>query len=189
MNLQGLEIEIIESKRSGPKSSAQTPARPSERRKGSAKNPSGSAGTKSDKAIEFSAKVVEALKTKVREHNSKYSKKVSLTQLKKVYRRGAGAFSSSHRPGKTRGQWAMARVNTFLRMMAGKTVKDSYRKADSDIAKASEIDVTDYWESNDDDFSQADSDINEFALDYDFQDENDLYLDTEQEKANWLEYI
>jgi len=189
MNLQGLEIEIIESKRSGPKSSAQTPSKPSEKRKGSAKNPAGSAGTKSDKAIEFSAKVVEALKNKVREHNSKYSKKVSLSQLKKVYRRGAGAFSSSHRPGKTRGQWAMARVNMFLRMMAGKPVKDAYRKADNDVAKASEIDVTEMWEPDDIDFSQADTDIQEFVLDYDFEDENDLYLDTEQEKANWLEYI
>lgn len=189
MNLEGLEIEIIESKRSGPKSSAQTPSKPSERRKGSAKNPAGSAGTKSDKAIEFSAKVIEMLKKKVKDHNAKHSRKVNLTQLKKVYRRGAGAFSSSHRPGMTRGGWAAARVNMFLRMMAGKPVKDAYRKADNDIAKASEIDITEMWEPDDSDFSQADIDIQEFILDYDFEDENDLYLDTEQEKANWLEYI
>ena len=66
-------------------------------------------------AIQFSAQVTESLKNKVKEHNQKYpSKKVTLSQLKKVYRRGAGAFSSSHRPGKTRGQWAMARVNSML---------------------------------------------------------------------------
>jgi hypothetical protein len=189
MNLQGLEIEILESKRSGPKSSAQTPSKPSERRKGSAKNPAGSAGTKSDKAIQFSAKVIEMLKNKVKNHNAKHSRKVNLTQLKKVYRRGAGAFSSSHRPGMTRGRWAAARVNMFLRMMAGKPVKDSYRKADSDVARASEFDISDSWEPNDSDFSQADTDIQDYNLDYDFEDENDLYLDTEQEKANWLEYI
>lgn len=189
MSLQGLEIEIIESKRSGPKSSAQTPSKPSERRSGSGKNPAGSAGTKSDKAIEFSAKVVEMLKNKVKNHNSKHSRKVNLTQLKKVYRRGAGAFSSSHRPGMTRGGWSAARVNMFLRMMSGGKVKDSYRKADQDVAKASEIDVTGSWEPNDSDFSEANNDIQEYNLDYDFEDENDLYLDTEQEKANWLEYI
>jgi hypothetical protein len=133
MSLQGLEIEIIESKRSGPKSSAQTPSKPSERRSGSGKNPAGSAGTKSDKAIEFSAKVVEALKSKVREHNSKYSKKVSLSQLKKVFRRGAGAYSSSHRPGISRTAWSLARVNAFLRLVRGGKVKDSYRKADKDL--------------------------------------------------------
>lgn len=187
MEFKGLDIEIVESKRSGPKSSAQTPAKPSERKKGSSKNPSGSAGTKSDKAIEFSAKVVEALKTKVKEHNSKHSKKVSLSQLKKVYRRGAGAFSSSHRPGKTRGQWAMARVNMFLKMMAGKPVKDAYRKADSDVARASELDITDNWLPSDDDFLQAEADIKEFSLDYDFDDVEDLYLDTEDDKVFWIE--
>lgn len=187
MEFKGLDIEIVESKRSGPKSSAQTPSKPSERRKGSSKNPAGSAGTKSDKAIEFSAKVVEALKTKVKEHNSKYSKKVSLSQLKKVYRRGAGAFSSSHRPGKTRGQWAMARVNMFLKMMAGKPVKDAYRKADSDVARASEIDISDNWLPNDDDFLQAEADIKEFNLDYDFENVEDLYLETEDDKVFWIE--
>ena len=116
-----LNIEI-EAKRPGPKSSAQTPAKPSEKRSGSSKNEPGSAGEKSNNAISFSKKVIEALKNKVKEHNAKSSRKVSLSQLKKVYRRGAGAFSSSHRPGKTRGQWAMARVNMFLRMMSKKLI-------------------------------------------------------------------
>ena len=90
-------------------------------------------GDKKAPSITFSDKVVTSLKNKVKEHNEKYSKKVSLSQLKKVYRRGSGAFSSSHRPGKSRGQWAMARVNMFLKMVRGGKVKNSYRKADSDI--------------------------------------------------------
>ena len=132
-------LESQAAKRPGRKSGAQTPAKPSERKKGSKKNPKGSAGGgKKAPKITFSEKVVTALKNKVKEHNSKYSKKVTLGQLKKVYRRGAGAFSSSHRPGKSRGQWAMARVNTFLRMVRGGKVKKSYRAADSDIARGSE---------------------------------------------------
>jgi hypothetical protein len=129
--------EQIKAKRPGPKSAAQTPAEPDERKKGSSVNEPGSAAG----AITFSEKVTQSLKNKVKEHNEKYSKKVTLGQLKKVYRRGAGAFSSSHRPGKSRGQWAMARVNTFLKMMRGGKVKDSYRKADQDIAKASEEEI------------------------------------------------
>ena len=129
--------EKIESKRPGPKSAAQTPAKPNERKKGSSVNEPGSAAA----AITFSEKVTQSLKDKVKEHNEKHSKKVTLSQLKKVYRRGAGAFSSSHRPGKSRGQWAMARVNTFLKMVRGDKVKDSYRQADQDIAKASEEEV------------------------------------------------
>lgn len=129
--------EKIEAKRPGPKSAAQTPAEPNERKKGSSVNEPGSAAG----AITFSEKVTQSLKNKVKEHNEKHSKKVTLSQLKKVYRRGAGAFSSSHRPGKSRGQWAMARVNTFLKMVRGGKVKDSYRQADQDIAKASEEEV------------------------------------------------
>jgi hypothetical protein len=129
--------EKIEAKRPGPKSAAQTPAEPNEREKGSSVNEPGSAAG----AITFSEKVTQSLKNKVKEHNEKHSKKVTLSQLKKVYRRGAGAFSSSHRPGKSRGQWAMARVNTFLKMVRGDKVKDSYRQADQDIAKASEEEV------------------------------------------------
>tara|TARA_B110000858_G_scaffold40443_1_gene45954 strand:- start:90 stop:1061 length:972 start_codon:yes stop_codon:yes gene_type:complete len=124
-------------KRSGPKSGAQTPAKPNERKEGSSENKKGSAG-KDGKKITFSENIVTSLKNKVKEHNEKYSKKVSLTQLKKIYRRGAGAFSSSHRPGKTRGQWAMARVNMFLKMVRGGEVKKAYRAADQDVAEGSE---------------------------------------------------
>lgn len=146
--------------RPGPKSSAQTPAKPEEKKKGSSKNEPGSAGTSPDSKekskkilkrqdekdlvkeakgkITFSEKVTTSLKNKVKEHNEKHSRKVTLGMLKKVYRRGLGAFSSSHRPGQSRAAWAMARVNMFLKMMRGGKVKESYRKADQDVAKASE---------------------------------------------------
>jgi len=146
--------EIIAKKRQGPKSSAQTPSKPEEKKKGSKINEPGSAGTtpnakerakevlnrKDEKQliskaeITFSEKIINALKTKVKNHNAKHSKKVTLGQLKKVYRRGLGAFSASHRPGQSRASWAMARVNTFLRMQGGGKVKDAYRRADQDIA-------------------------------------------------------
>ena len=124
--------EVDAASRPGPKSGAQTPSKPSERKKGSSKNKKGSAG-KGGPSITFSAKVTESLKNKVKEHNAKSKKKVTLSQLKKVYRRGAGAFSQSHRPGQNRGSWAMARVNMFLKMKRGGKVKKSYRDADGDI--------------------------------------------------------
>ena len=64
------------------------------------------------------------------------SKSNTLSQLQKVYRRGSEMFSEFGRPGKTRGQWAIARVNMFLKMVGGSNVKDAYRKADQDISKA-----------------------------------------------------
>jgi len=177
--------------RPGPKSGAQTPSKPEERKKGSSKNEPGSAGTSPDSkekskkilkrqddkelikqskgAITFSEKVTNSLKNKVKQHNEKHSRKVTLGMLKKVYRRGAGAFSGSHRPGQSRASWAMARVNTFLRMMRGGKVKDSYRKADSDIARASDEaiaslpDTFDTWSPSDFD-AQRDTTKLEFAL-------------------------
>jgi hypothetical protein len=182
-----LSLEI-EAKRPGRKGAAQTPSSPSERKSGSSKNKPGSAGEKSDNAISFSNKVVEALKNKVREHNSKHSRKVTLSQLKKVYRRGAGAFSSSHRPGMTRGQWAIARVNMFLRMVAGGKVKDSYRKADQDVSKAfvRVIDVSDSWEPEDQDLTQASLDVLEIG-EFDFDSVEELYLDEDEASEKWYE--
>lgn len=178
----------IKAGRPGPKSSAQTPSKPEERKKGSVKNKPGSAGTSPDSkekaekilkrqddkskvtaAITFSEKVTNSLKNKVKEHNEKHSRKVTLGMLKKVYRRGAGAFSGTHRPGQSRASWAMARVNTFLRMMRGGKVKDAYRKADSDIAKATDEAVAslpdsfEVWSPGDFDESKDVSKV-EFAL-------------------------
>ena len=191
------DIEVSGAKRPGRKSAAQTPAKPSERKKGSSKNKPGSAG-KGGSAITFSAKVVDALKNKVKEHNKKHpTKKVTLSQLKKVYRRGAGAFSQSHRPGMSRGGWAMARVNMFLKMKRVGKVKDSYRKADQDVASirfddlkfedqeleasnSNIFDLTDDMIPSEEDFAQAAIDIDLYKLDYDFQDVNELYLDDYQ---------
>ena len=144
--------EKLKASRPGPKSAAQTPAKPEEKKKGSSVNEPGSAAG----AITFSEKVTTSLKNKVKEHNEKSNKKVTLGMLKKIYRRGAGAFSTSHRPGQTRGSWAMARVNMFLKMMRWGKVKDSYRKADQDVAKASEEDISNLTiESAFDDYSKV----------------------------------
>ena len=121
---------------------SQTPAPPKERIKGSKENPEGTASTRSKSGdIEISAENEEALKNKIAEFKDKHpSKKApTLGALKKVFRRGAGAFSTSFRPTITGGKpnsrnaWAMARVNKFLKMAGGGEVKDSYRKADGDL--------------------------------------------------------
>ena len=98
--------------------------------------PDGSSKFRGDSSV--GDKVVASLENKVKEHNEKHPEKVTLEQLKKVYRRGSGASSSGHRPGKRRGQWAMARVNIFLKMVHGGKVKESYLTTDEDIAIGSE---------------------------------------------------
>jgi len=65
--------------------------------------------------IDISEDTETGLENKVEEHNEEApeSKQVTLGTLKKVYRRGAGAWFSSNR-GATQQQWAYARVNAFL---------------------------------------------------------------------------
>lgn len=112
------------------------PAKPSERITGSDRNPEGSASG-SRGGIEISEETEKALKTKVDEHNEKHgdtdSKKVDLGMLKAVYRRGAGAFSTSHRTGVGREQWALARVNAFLYLVRNGKPEDADYTTDFDL--------------------------------------------------------
>lgn len=132
--------------RRGRKSAAQTPAPRSERIKGSKKNPKGTAASKSSAAkIVLSDKTILALSKKAKEYNDKHKSSVSLNTLKAVYRRGLGAYSSSHRPTitggvpNTRNAWAMARVNKFLMKKAGKKVKAAYVQDDDLLEKGGNV--------------------------------------------------
>jgi phage I-like protein len=108
---------------------AQTPAPPKDRIKGSKKNPEGSASG-SRGSIKISDKTEKALVNLRNKHNDKYkspSKRVDLGMLKAVYRRGAGAFSVSHRPNvSSREQWALARVKAFLKLVGTGERKKAY---------------------------------------------------------------
>jgi hypothetical protein len=107
---------------------AQTPAPKKDRVTGSQTNPKGSASSGRG-GIEIGEKAVKALENMRDEHNGKYkkaSRRVDMRMLKSVFRRGAGAFSVSHRPGMTRTQWALARVKTFLKLVGTGQRKKAY---------------------------------------------------------------
>jgi hypothetical protein len=132
--------------RSGRKSAAQTPAPKKDRIYGSKTNPKGSASSeKSAKSIVLSDKTMKSLQGKLKEFKEKHpaKKNITLNDLKAVYRRGLGAYSSSHRPTitggvpNTRNAWAMARVNKFLLKAGGTKVKAAYVQ-DDDLMKYSE---------------------------------------------------
>ena len=115
---------------------SQTPAPKKDRIKGSSKNKKGSAS--GGRKVTFSDAVEKSLKNKVAQHNEKSGKgrRATLGMLKAVYRRGAGAYSGSHRPGMTRNQWAMGRVNAFLKILkSGKPANSAY-KQDNDLLPA-----------------------------------------------------
>jgi len=127
--------------RRGRKSEAQTPSPKKDQIKGSKVNPKGSASsTKSAKSIELSESIITTLENKRDEYNKKHPNgKVTLGALKAVFRRGAGAFSSSHRPNITRSGWAFARVNKFLLKKGGTKVKAAYVQDDDLMEKGGEL--------------------------------------------------
>ena len=109
------------------------PAPKKDRIKGSKKNKPGSAA--SGTGITFSASVIKSLEKKVADHNekAKSGRRVTLRMLKAVYRRGAGAYSTSHRPDQSRAAWSMARVNAFLKLVRSGRPTNSKYVQDNDL--------------------------------------------------------
>lgn len=118
---------------------ASTPAPPEDQIEGSKENEPGSAsGAGGD--IELSERVEAALRNKVREHNEAMEEenrpdwtRVTIGQLRAVYRRGAGAYSTSHRPGISRAAWSMARVNAYLYLLRNGEPESANYVTDNDL--------------------------------------------------------
>jgi HK97 family phage prohead protease len=118
---------------------ADAPAPPEDQIEGSEENKPGSAGGPGGNIV-LSDNTKTALRNKVKEHNEKMDEedKPSYTrttygQLAAVYRRGAGAYSTSHRPGMTRAQWAMARVNAYLYLLENGEPENEAYITDNDL--------------------------------------------------------
>jgi hypothetical protein len=135
----------------GGKTVAQTPSPKSDRIYGSSNNSKGSASSEG-KSIELSSKTIDTLEKKLKEFRKNHpnSKNITLLDLKKVYRRGSGAYSKSHRPTisggvpNSRAAWSFARVNKFLEKASGKKVKEAYVQ-DDDLLKYKEGGVIDEY--------------------------------------------
>jgi hypothetical protein len=84
----------------------------------------------------------KGLKAKVEAHNAKSKHKVTVGMLRQVYNRGVGAYRTnpgSVRPNvKSPEQWAMARVNSFLRIVSGSKAANH----DKDLLPASHASST-----------------------------------------------
>lgn len=125
------------------KSLSKTPAPESDRVYGSSTNKKGSAKTETSASkIVFSEQSLNAIKSKVKEHNEQYpSKRLSIAVAKAVVRRGMGAYSVSHRPtikgGKpnSRVAWGLARLNAFIFKLENGYSKSGKYTQDDDLLK------------------------------------------------------
>lgn len=131
------ELSALQYGRPSKNDPRKTPAKPSERRKGSKKNKPDSA-SKPNKNIKVSKETEARLRKMMQEHNKKVEKKgkgskASMGRLKSVYRRGAGAFSRSHAPNMSRGGWGIARVKAFLYLLRNGRPSNPNYKQDNDL--------------------------------------------------------
>lgn len=112
-----------------------TPSKPSERIRGSDLNEPGSAGTKGG-GVTLSAAQESWLRSQVEDHNKRVSaksKQARMEPLRKVYRRGMGAFSSTHHPIMDRDGWGRARVMHHLHLLERGKPKNPRYVQDNDL--------------------------------------------------------
>jgi len=90
--------------------------------------------------ITLSEATEKGLQTKSDDHNDAMAAddrpswtRVRVDALRAVYRRGSGAYSVSHRPGTTREQWSMARVNAFLYLARTGAPENAAYVGDNDL--------------------------------------------------------
>ena len=144
---------------------------------------SGRKEEKQSKAIELSGNIIETLHGKMKEHNKENPKnKVSLSQLKKVFKSGA-----SKTPLETEvnnpSYWAIAWVNMFLRMVKG----DKMERVTKYISDSHTIDISETWSPSEEDFDQAKKDVDKNKLNYIFGNIDELYLDDyKKTNHNWV---
>jgi hypothetical protein len=129
-----------------------------------------------EKVIEFSKKIVGCIDDIIKNYNSKYSKKIKLSQAKKMYCAGA----RMHETGSphSANEWGLARLNLCMRIIAGEigelnldiSRKTSYNKL---------VDMTDQLTPSEEDFKKAELDARNYDLDYHFVDIDELYIDSE----------
>ena len=133
-------------------------------------------------AVSFSSKLVGLLKTKAETHNASSLNEVSLSDLKRVYRRAGKDCELAQELEKTCGQLSLARVSMFLRFKLGEKMK-----ARRSAKAGASIDISDTWLPSEEDFDLADKEIEEHKLDYDFESSDQLYLeDYEKPSRDWI---
>jgi len=152
--------------------------------------------------IEFSGRLADAFREKVKQHNSSNSNKVTLNQVIKVYKHGAEAFATCKESDLTINEWSMARVNMYLRVKRGEVVNNksnarvSKDQMSSLVFETSSVkrvnnflDLTTNWTPTEADFELATADVKNNQLDYNFKSVEEIYLTDGSPSSHSIEII
>ena len=142
-------------------------------------------------AISLSNKIVRILENKAELHNAQHKSKVTVDQLKEVYTAGSEDYEQIDesvvdgwkKKLAIKCDWpvfAMARVNSFLRMKRGERVSAS-KKIDKVFASDQELDFASALLPSDESLTEASEDLVEISLGVTELAPRDLYLETRKQ--------
>ena len=121
--------------------------------------------------IDYSSNVILALKKAMKTHNKECENKVSLKELKEVFRNAANCDEAKSAKISC-GVLALAKINMFLRLKSGEVME-----ASRSHKKGKFIDISDCWYPNEKDFIKASELAEENGLTQEFKNIDNLYLD------------
>lgn len=142
-------------------------------------------------AISLSNKIVRILENKAKLHNAQHKSQVTVDQLKEVYTAGSEDYEQIdesvvdgwNKKLAIKCDWpvfAMARVNSFLRMKRGERVSAS-KKIDKVFASDQELDFASALLPSDESLTEASEDLVEISLGVTELAPRDLYLETRKQ--------
>jgi hypothetical protein len=142
--------------------------------------------TAEDVNVDYTKRIVEALKAKAKEHNEANEHKVTFNQLKSVFVVGASERIDTF-PLLLSG---FARVNMYLRLLDPSVVVYEFKEAaDNKKFKKLIFDFSSHIVPKSDDYRVAQDDLAKFKLDFDFNSVEELYLSETASAPSWLEYL
>tara|TARA_R100000808_G_C2141675_1_gene149494 strand:+ start:1463 stop:1972 length:510 start_codon:yes stop_codon:yes gene_type:complete len=139
-----------------------------------------------DDAVKFSLGVVDALKEKVKNFNSSSSKRTNITQLKRVFCLAVEDYPFIDSTECSKIEWAIARVNMYLRMLSGNLQRLSDSLSDNQKISFNEfVEISANWTPSEEDFLDAKSIIEKHSLHFKFDTIEELYLNYQPIKLNY----
>ena len=120
--------------------------------------------TTAEEAVNFSSRILNLLKDKVKAHNAQKGQKVTLAQLKNIFIRGSGCPSET----KTQAFLGLARVNMYLRVVLAQKINKTDLIKDKSLNLMNEIDLTDAWNISEADLKSTEEEVKKFDLNRNF---------------------
>jgi len=127
-------------------------------------------------AIDFSIKIADLLAEKAKKFNSNNKRRITVHQLKEVFCSGVDDYSPNE-ANYSNTEWAIARVNMYLRIVSGELKKLAENLDNTQRVSYNKfVEITANWIPSKEDFSAAKDAVKQHDLHFAFSSVEELYL-------------